>query len=330
MTPDAPPPSRPEALTDPLLAAAQAHFLSLLDGADAQSRAAVAAWRQADPAHEAAFRKVEAGWQAAAGPAARMAAQDEAQIAAYLAQMDRAKTRKRVAAALCAVLALGGMAGIWLERPHLIEDLAADYVSPRGARETVTLPDGTTVLLDADSALSEDFTASERRVRLLRGAAFFDVTPGQTPFIVSAAEGEVRVMGTGFDLRLQDQGAVVTLEHGSVALTTAGGPPLLLEPGQKASFDQKGTGAVEDVDLDDALAWRGGRYTFYRARLGDVLREVGRYREGRIIITASSLAEARVTGSFVLDDSDAALAALQASLGFHQRVLAGRLTVISP
>ncbi|WP_151719457.1 FecR family protein [Gemmobacter serpentinus] len=329
MTPDAIPPSQPEARTDPLQAAAQAHFLSLLDGPDAQTRAAVAAWRKADPAHEQAFRKIEAGWQVAGGPAARMAAQDEAQIAAYLARIDRAKTRKRVAVALCALLALGAGGGVWLERPHLIADLAADYVSPRGAREQVTLADGTKVLLDADSALIEDFSASERRVRLLRGAAFFDVTPGAIPFIVSAAEGEVRVMGTGFDVRLQDTGADVTLEHGSVALT-AGGQPLLLEPGQKASFDRAGIGPVQTVDLGDALAWRGGRYTFYRARLSDVLNEIGRYRAGRIVVTSASLAEARVTGSFVLDDSDTALAALQASLGFRQRVLAGRLTIISP
>lgn len=316
---------------DPLREAAQARFLALLDQPDAQTRAEVAAWRQADPAHDAAFRRIEAGWHAAAGPAARMAAEDEAQITAYLRAMDRARTGRRAAGVLCVLLAVGLLTGLWLERPHLIQDLAADHVAPRGAREGVTLADGTRVLLDADSALDVDFGPAERRVRLLRGGAFFEVTPAQVPFVVAAADGEVRVLGTGFDVRLLDGGAAVTLAHGSVALTAGRQTaPLLLEPGQKARFGQEGVGPAEPVDLDEALAWRGGRFTFSRARLADVLHEIGRYRVGRIVITDSGLAEARVSGSFVLDDPDTAIAALQASLGFRLRVLAGRLTIISP
>ena len=39
----------------------------------------------------------------------------------------------------------------------------------------MTLEDGTTVFLAADSAIKTDFSASRRQVRLLTGEAFFDV-----------------------------------------------------------------------------------------------------------------------------------------------------------
>jgi transmembrane sensor len=95
-------------------------------------------------------------------------------------------------------------------------------------------------------------------------------------------------------------------------------------------FGPQGVADVQSVALEDALAWRGGRYTFYQARLADVVAEIERYRKGRILVMGSSLADERVTGSFSLDDTDAALQSLQASVGFNLHSLGGRLTIIGP
>lgn len=327
------PPSQP--LPPPTDAAvradAQARFLSLRDAPSRGTRAQIEAWRRADPRHEAAYRAVEADWQKIEAPARRLAAREADEIAVYLTAMDGAKRRKRRVAGLGLVLMLALAGGLWLERPHLLRDMTADHVAARGERQSLTLTDGTAVLLDADSAIAVEFSDHERRVRLLRGAAFFDVTPASVPFIVAAAGGEVRVMGTGFDVRLLDDRAVVTLEHGSVAVSAGpAAPPVVLEPGQKADFGQTGVGAVEGTDLQDALAWRAGRFVFYRARLGDVLGEIERYRAGRIVIVPPALAEERVTGSFMLSDPEAALTSLQASVGFRLTNAAGRLTVVGP
>ncbi len=52
---------------------------------------------------------------------------------------------------------------------------------------SLTLEDGTQVRLGPESALGVDFTAGERRVRLLKGEAFFDVVPNAArPFRVAA------------------------------------------------------------------------------------------------------------------------------------------------
>lgn len=48
------------------------------------------------------------------------------------------------------------------------------------------------------------------------------------------------------------------------------------------------------------MAWHGGRSIFSRARLGDVIRKLKRYRPGRVVIPSSALVDQRVTGSFSL------------------------------
>ncbi len=291
-------------------------------------------WWAADPAHQAAYRQVEATWEATEQPGFRIAEKEASELAAYLRAMDRAraerKTFRRLAATSLILLVLLG-AAVWLERPNLIQDLRADYSTARGERRMITLSDGTTVLLDADSALDEEFDARERRVTLLRGSAFFDIATEARPFVVNAANGEIRDIGTRFDVALQEGDGVVTLESGKVSLSFGGlQQPVTLRPGERIRFGQSGIGEIEAVNLDDALAWHDGRYVFYRARLADVVAEIARYRRGRIIIYNKRLADQIVTGSFSLAGTNDALASLQSSIGFHQISLTGALTVLIP
>lgn len=316
---------------------ARAWFVRLLREPSAAERARFEAWRSADAAHDEAFRRVEAAWEASAKPGRRAAAREADKLAAYLEKMDKARAQRRTtrrlgAASLVLALLVGG--AVWLERPNLFQDLTADHVTGRGERRSVTLPDGSTVLLDADSAIAQDYAGGGRRIALLRGAAFFDIVPSAIPFVVEAAQGEVTVLGTRFDVRLLDDGGAVTLERGSVAVAAGDraeqADRTILEPGQQVRFGAAGLSTVEQIDLGDALAWREGRFVFYRARLADVVREVERHGAGRIVILGSALAGERVTGSFLLADTDAALGSLQSSVGFRMTSLGGRLTLIGP
>lgn len=303
-------------------------FVALLDAPDPATRLACEVWRAADPENERAFRPVEAGWDAGGEAAGRLAAAEAAALGAYLAAMDADRPRRRrrgavAGAALLAVLA----GGLWLTQPNLLSNLAADATSARGERRIVALPDGSTALLDADSALALDFETG-RAVHLLRGGASFDVVPSPSRFTVEAAGGEIRVLGTRFDVHLAGDGAVVVLERGRVEVA-AGDDAAVLAPGEQARFDREGVDPAKPVPLADALAWRDGRFAFYRMALADVVAEIGRYRGGRIVIVGDALAAAPVTGSFALADTDAALDALQASLGFRL-IRLGPLTVIRP
>lgn len=309
-------------------------FVSLLEQPTTARQAAFEKWVRADSAHYDAYRAVEAAWQAAEDPGQRLAEREADQLAIYLEAIDKAKAHKKTfrrLSALSVILVAILAGGIWLERPNIFEDMRTDYNSARGERRSITLSDGSSVLLDADSAFDEDFTGMERRVRLLRGGAFFDIARSDVPFVVQAGNGEVRVHGTAFGIHLLENGGVVTLERGVVEVTTNEHPEATrLAPGQQVHFSAAGVASVEDVNVDDELAWRDGRFVFYRASLADVVSEIQRYRRGRIVIATSRLAEERVTGSISLANTDVALASLQASLGFRMTTVAGRLTVIGP
>ncbi|QZN96620.1 FecR family protein [Symbiopectobacterium purcellii] len=309
-------------------------FITLRDNPSRAQRAACDQWRQSNPVHDEAYRAVEAVWQATAAPGKRLAEKESDALAVYLTAIKQEKRHQRarrwlVSACACCALVLAGV--LWLENPYWMQDVTASYVASKGERRDITLADGSRVLLDADSAFDVDVTPQGRRVHLLRGAAFFDVTPSQTPFVVATAAGDVRVLGTQFDVRMMDNAALVTLAKGSVAVTAGGSvTPILLKPGQQVWFSASGTHAPVSVNVADEMAWREGRYVFYRARLADVVREVERYRPGRILIPSSALANQTVTGSFLLVDSEAALASLQASVGFQMRKVTERLVILSP
>ena len=288
-------------------------------------------WRTASPAHDAAFRQVEAMWQAVERPGSAVAAEEQDKLAVYLEAMDDARARRRegkrrlaVAGALM-VMVLGAAA--WLEYPNALQNLRADYATARGERRTVELGDGSTVLLDADSALDVTFTAGERRVTLLRGNAFFAVTSSPIPFVVEAREGKTVVHGTAFDVAIADDDVAVTLAEGSVSVASADGRATL-QPGQRVHYDRSGVGAVTEVAIDDAMAWHGGRYVFDNARLGDVVAQIERYRPGRLVVVSPSLANHRISGSFPLADPDRALVSIQSIVGFRMIGLGGKLVLI--
>ncbi|BCJ90622.1 FecR protein [Terrihabitans soli] len=310
--------------------AALAWFTRLRGKPTSADHAGFERWLNASPAHAAAFRRTEALWASSGDAGLRVAAEEEPKLTAYLDSMDRTRRKRalrQTGAALIAAFAIFS-GTMWLERPHLFQDLMADHVTARGERRSVVLADGSTVLLDADTAIDEDFSSSERRVRLHRGTAFFSVAKTGTPFIVETDGGEVRVLGTQFDVRMTGGGSTVTLAEGKVQVD-AGPHHAGLKPGEQIRLEGGGLSDVTPADLDAALAWREGRFVFSEARLADVVAEIGRYRGGRIVIADEKLADWIVSGSLPLDDPDEALKSLQSSVGFSMRTIAGRLVVLN-
>ncbi|MGE0968633.1 FecR family protein [Klebsiella sp. WOUb02] len=310
-------------------------FLAMQNSPSRRQKAACGKWRDAHPAHEEAWQTIESAWQDSAAPGQQLAEKEANVLSGYLAEMGKNRTRKatrrRVSSAIALCMMLVMLTGLWLKNPSWIQNLSADQVAAKGERREVLLADGSKVLLDADSAFGVDFTPFARRIHLLRGGAFFDVVPSKTPFIVDTHAGSVRVLGTQFDVRLQENSGVVTLARGSVAVSSKGQPqPTMIKPGQQVAFSPNGVSAPASVNVEDAMAWHGGRYIFYRARLGDVMRELERYRPGRVVIPYSALANQRVTGSLSLADTDKALDSLQASIGFRMRKVTSYLVIITP
>lgn len=291
--------------------------------------AAFKRWLLEDPAHRRAYAEAEALWRLSEAPAARLAAEEQDSLRKYLEAMRRPRRTnhwRRFAVAACLVLGVGSMTG-WHPQAWL-QDLRADYSSGEQLRQ-VTLADHSQMTLDAGSAVAVDFDHGERRVRLLRGAAFFEVTHTGQPFLVEAAGGEVRVLGTQFEVREQGAGAQVTVRSGRVAVTAADGQQAReLTANQQLAYAEGVAGGVEVVDSEGRLAWRQGWLNYYQVPLGQVVEDLGRYYPGRILLLDGELAQRRVSGSFPVAQPLAALDSLGKVLGFERRTVLGRLTVL--
>lgn len=152
---------------------------------------------------------------------------------------------------------------------------------PRGGQFRIILPDGTKVWINAASSLSYPtaFTGSDRTVQLT-GEAYFEVAamPGK-PFHVKVNNMDIQVLGTHFNVMAYTEEAAIktTLLEGAVKVN-AGGKQTMLRPGQQLRMDQQGQLAVMDnVDVDEIVAWKNGYFQFYHEKLPGVLRQISRW-----------------------------------------------------
>ena len=309
-------------------------WLSLLhDQPSSGDQVTFSHWLQADPAHAEAYAQAQVVWEMSEAPARTLADEDALALQGYLNAMNRSRqTRVRrwsgaLAMAACLVLMIGIGAG-W-QPSRWMDDLGADYVSAPGEIRTVTLADQSQVTLDADSAIAVDFSRGERHVQLRRGAGFFSVTHTGEPFVVDAEKGEVRVLGTQFEVRLQPRGAQVTVLSGRVGVTAQkNAEQQILTAGQQVAYGEGAAEKSHAVDSEAQLAWRQGWLNYYKASLADVVEDLGRYYPGRIVLLNDQLAARRVSGSFPSKDPMAVLSSLQGVLGFEQHAVLGRLIIL--
>lgn len=152
--------------------------------------------------------------------------------------------------------------------------------TPRGGKYQVTLPDGTSVLLNAASSLRFPvaFSGGEREVQL-NGEAYFEVVQNAAqPFRVRLQDpGKViEVLGTSFNIMAyQDEPAIrTTLVTGKVKVTSEG-KATLLEPGQQAVI--AGDIKVQKASIEEALAWKNNEFYFSNTNIYSIMRQVSRW-----------------------------------------------------
>lgn len=270
-------------------------------------KAAFAAWLDETPENRRAYEAAEL----LMGEARTAIASDPA-LADFEARPRSAS--KPVLGTLLA-LAMAGTLFVGLDGPMRIR---ADAMAGTGETPVFTLSDGSTVQLNASSAVAYDFTAGSRTVRLLRGQAYFEVARDPArPFTVEAGSTRVTALGTAFDVRLDAAGADVTVTHNAVLITDEGGAPapLRLEQGERAVSARPGESRqVQRSDAATALAWRRGQLVVDDAPLSRVVEEMNRHFYGRIVIADGRLAQRRVSGTLAIADTDAALLHLQRAL----------------
>lgn len=153
--------------------------------------------------------------------------------------------------------------------------------TPRGGKYRLILPDSTVVWLNAASSIRfpTAFPGPQRSVQVT-GEAYFEVSADpQRPFVVTADDLTVTVLGTRFDIMAYEDEPEVCAQllEGRVRVNK-GHTSATLKAGQSARWDRNGVIAVgSHVREDEALAWVHELFWFNDDDIYAVMRKVSRW-----------------------------------------------------
>ncbi|MEO6003391.1 MAG: FecR domain-containing protein [Opitutus sp.] len=282
-------------------------------------------WLAADPRHLEAFNRSGGAWRKFRdlGAAVRRAP-------VPVAERPRWHGQALVGLAAAAALAL---ALIYLspvgDRSAPVSDPVA--TAPRAASSR-QLADGSVARLKEGAEIAEAFTPTERRIRLIRGEAYFTVTKDPSrPFLVQIGNVTVRAVGTAFSIRYDVRDVDVWVTEGTVQVTppaVSGGAGQTHPDTRESAFVSAGHRAVvacvpvsavppivittvSPAEIARTLAWNDPMLELSGSPLSELVSAFSERAGRRIEISDPSLASVRIGGRFPTEDLDGFLRALE-------------------
>src|SRR6195952_2914935 len=273
-----------------------AHWCMRLHESDCTEaeRTAFAQWLAADPLHAVEYQAMLEIWDVA-DHLPRSSADKLLPL-----PVRRRNWRQYAVAAAISLLAipLAGIAGWnmgWVPNAYQRFEAA-------GQVRHVTLADGSQVELNLGTHLTYANYKDQRRVTLDDGEAFFQVSrSAEHPFVVRAADGQIRVTGTEFNVWKYEDQVRVTLLKGSVLVTgNRQRDGYRLDPGMQASYK---SGDYEPqirqtYAQDSSLAWRDGKLVLDNLSLDEALPLINRYLERPVQLADEATGRIRIGGGY--------------------------------
>lgn len=177
---------------------------------------------------------------------------------------------------------------------------ASVYTTPAGRQARLTLPDGTSVLLDVGSRLEVpgSFGEGARDVTLTGQAEFEVVHHAGTPFIVNTRYEKATVLGTRFAVRSyeDERSVVLAVSEGRVGLGA-----VILQAGEQVVLhsDDSGVRYSDVQSIDPAMtSFARGVLIIDDRKLGDVLPDLERWYGVQFEIADSTIIQKRINGHF--------------------------------
>ena len=176
-------------------------------------------------------------------------------------------------------------------------------VVKQGNRATVTLPDQSKVWMNSNSKLVYNVGVNNTREVKLTGEAFFKVFKDKNhPFIVSANNIKVQVLGTSFNVKARTNSDVVetSLVEGSIKLSGAElSQDYILKPNEKAIYSSSMKNMkIESADNEIETAWKDNKLKFKSERFVDVVKRLEEWYGVKIISNCPKIENDLMSGSF--------------------------------
>lgn len=173
---------------------------------------------------------------------------------------------------------------------------SVEFVAPNGITKTISLSDGSTVVLQGGSRLVKRRWMWEwSRGVMLTGEAFFDVVSGKKPFTVHTTNANITVLGTSFNVAVWPSGSdaqtVLHVKTGTVLFSSnnTSSPGDTLYAGQMSRLMGTGGEVSEPTTFnpDIELLWLDGGIAFLDRPLAEVISVLARRLDVEIKIEPS-------------------------------------------
>ena len=267
-------------------------------------------WLCQNPAHRELYAKLDANWQALD----RFKGLDFSTRSEALRYRPPVRSMRKQWAGLAMAASLLFALGLTAFAPNGWYGVDMHYTTARGSHETINLADGSQLELNSDTEVKVHLSHWLRSVELVRGEAFFNVVHESVrPFVVTAANGHIVDIGTQFEVYLQAEQVLVTVQEGSVRVDA--GESRELTASQTLAYNHSGDCMTVPADpVEHLTAWRRGQLIFDNRRLDEVLAELSRYHNTQVRLASPALGKLKVSGSFRIDRLASALDTIASTL----------------
>lgn len=179
------------------------------------------------------------------------------------------------------------------------------YATQKGQRQSVTLADGTQLMLNTDTHLSVKMTASARTVTLDRGEVAVTVAhKANQPFRLRTGDLTLTDIGTEFNVARLNGEVRVAVREGEVEMAD-GRAASRLRPGDTGTYrEASGTRHLAKADPSEAFAWQSSRAIYRNQPLSVVTADLNRYFDKPIIVEGDA-AQLRLNAILTLDSQSA-------------------------
>ena len=196
-----------------------------------------------------------------------------------------------------------------------------------GETRSVTLPDSSTVVLNAHSriAYSGKWDKGNREI-WLEGEAFFNVNhtgsdPGQSrkfqPFIVHTEHVNIEVLGTAFDIRLRRGKAWIVLETGKIKISfkDKSRNDIVMKPGEMLDYDhEENKMATATTNPEKFSAWKENKLLLENPTAKEIIQYLEDNFGEHIRLEDPELGDRKIEGAILLTNMDDALFVLSTVL----------------
>ncbi|MEM1121862.1 MAG: FecR domain-containing protein [Bacteroidota bacterium] len=183
-----------------------------------------------------------------------------------------------------------------------------------GEVQTYFLPDGSKVILNANSTLSfnKSWSASTPRIVKLQGEAFFEVKRKENlaTFEVHTSNGKIEVLGTSFNVLQRAKALEVALLEGAVSLHIPAYPTIKMNPGEQVRVNGLDFFEQQEIDVDAASAWRFERLVFKETPIRKVMQRLQDEFNWKVSVANRGILDRKITATIPKNDPALLLEAL--------------------